>query len=152
MIDVNNESGTEVDELGLLQLAEFALAELRIHPQAELSILLVDEAAMAELHQRFMAQPGPTDVMSFPMDELRAPELGQSPPRGTLGDIVICPQFTSAHAPENGREPAEEIQYLLIHGLLHLLGHDHADAGERAVMFGLNDRIIADWRRTKDGQ
>jgi probable rRNA maturation factor len=152
MIDVNNESGTEVDELGLLQLAEFALAELRIHPQAELSILLVDEAAMAELHQRFMDQPGPTDVMSFPMDELRAPELGQSPPRGTLGDIVICPQFTSAQAPENGREPAEEIQYLLIHGLLHLLGHDHADAGERAVMFGLNDRIIADWRRTKDGQ
>ncbi|MGL5246908.1 MAG: rRNA maturation RNase YbeY, partial [Brooklawnia sp.] len=144
--------GTEVDELGLLQLAEFALAELRIHPQAELSILLVDEAAMAELHQRFMDQPGPTDVMSFPMDELRAPELGQSPPRGTLGDIVICPQFTSAQAPENGREPAEEIQYLLIHGLLHLLGHDHADAGERAVMFGLNDRIIADWRRTKDGQ
>ena len=152
MIDVNNESGTEVDEPGLLQLAEFALAELRIHPQAELSILLVDEAAMAELHQRFMDQPGPTDVMSFPMDELRAPELGQSPPRGTLGDIVICPQFTSAQAPENGREPAEEIQYLLIHGLLHLLGHDHADAGERAVMFGLNDRIIADWRRTKDGQ
>ena len=152
MIDVNNESGTEVDELGLLQLAEFALAELRIHPQADLSILLVDEAAMAELHQRFMDQPGPTDVMSFPMDELRAPELGQSPPRGTLGDIVICPQFTSAQAPENGREPAEEIQYLLIHGLLHLLGHDHADAGERAVMFGLNDRIIADWRRTKDGQ
>ena len=152
MIDVNNESGTEVDELGLLQLAEFALAQLRIHPQAELSILLVDEAAMAELHQRFMDQPGPTDVMSFPMDELRAPELGQSPPRGTLGDIVICPQFTSAQAPENGREPAEEIQYLLIHGLLHLLGHDHADAGERAVMFGLNDRIIADWRRTKEGQ
>ncbi len=152
MIDVNNESGTEVDELGLLQLAEFALAQLRIHPQAELSILLVDEAAMAELHQRFMDQPGPTDVMSFPMDELRAPELGQSPPRGTLGDIVICPQFTSAQAPENGREPAEEIQYLLIHGLLHLLGLDHADAGERAVLFGLNDRIIADWRRTKDGQ
>lgn len=152
MIDVNNESGTDVDELALLQLAEFALAELRIHPQAELSILLVDEAAMAELHQRFMDQPGPTDVMSFPMDELRAPERGQPPPRGTLGDIVICPQFTSAQAPENGREPAEEIQYLLIHGLLHLLGHDHADTGERAVMFGLNDRIIADWRRTKDGQ
>lgn len=152
MIDVNNESGTDVDELALLQLAEFALAELRIHPQAELSILLVDEAAMAELHQRFMDQPGPTDVMSFPMDELRAPERGQPPPRGMLGDIVICPQFTSAQAPENGREPAEEIQYLLIHGLLHLLGHDHADTGERAVMFGLNDRIIADWRRTKDGQ
>lgn len=152
MIDVNNESGAEVDELALLQLAEFALDQLRIHPQAELSILLVDEDAMAELHQRFMDLPGPTDVMSFPMDELRAPSPGQSPPRGTLGDIVICPQFTSAQAPENGREPAEEIEYLLIHGLLHLLGHDHAEAGERATMFGLNDKIIADWRRTRDGQ
>lgn len=152
MIEVNNESGVEVDELGLVQLAEFALRQLRIHPQAELSILLVDEPAMAELHQRFMDLPGPTDVMSFPMDELRSPEPGQMPPRGTLGDVVICPQFTSVQAPQNGREPAEEIEYLLIHGLLHLLGHDHAEAGERAVMFGLNDRIIAEWRRAKDAQ
>lgn len=152
MIDINNESGAQVDELALVQLARFALDQLRIHPQAELSILLVDEAAMAELHERFMDLPGPTDVMSFPMDELRAPEPGQSPPRGTLGDIVICPQFTSAQAPENGREPAEEIQYLLIHGLLHLLGHDHAEAAERSVMFGLNDKIIADWRRAKATQ
>ena len=150
MIDISNESGVEVDELGLLQLAEFALSQLRIHPQAELSILLVDETAMAELHQRFMDLPGPTDVMSYPMDELRAPAPEQPPPRGTLGDIVICPQFTSAQAPENGREPAEEIEYLLIHGLLHLLGHDHAEPGERAVMFALNDRMIADWRRTRD--
>lgn len=152
MIDINNESGAEVDELALVQLARYALDELRIHPLAELSILLVDEAAMAELHQRFMDLPGPTDVMSFPMDELRAPEPGQAPPRGTLGDIVICPQFTSAQAPENGREPAEEIQYLLIHGLLHLLGHDHAEAAERSVMFGLNDKIIAGWRRAKATQ
>lgn len=152
MIEVNNESGVEVDELGLVQLAEFALGQLRLHPRAELSILLIDEQSMAELHQRFMDLPGPTDVMSFPMDELRTPATDQAPPRGTLGDIVICPQFTSAQAPENGREPAEEIEYLLIHGLLHLLGHDHAEAGERAVMFGLNDRIIADWRRVKDSK
>ena len=152
MIEVNNESGAEVDELALVQLAEFALARLRIHPQAELSILLIDPDAMAELHQRFMDLPGPTDVMSFPMDELRAPEPGQEPPRGMLGDIVICPQFTSAQAPENGREPAEEIQYLLIHGLLHLLGHDHGEPAEKAVMFGLNGTIIAEWRRSRAGQ
>ncbi|MGI5950966.1 MAG: rRNA maturation RNase YbeY [Brooklawnia sp.] len=149
MIDINNESDAEVDELALLQLAEFTLGTLRIHPQAELSILLVDEDAMAELHQRFMGLPGPTDVLSFPMDELRSPGPGQSPPRGTLGDIVICPQFTSAQAPENGREPAEEMQYLLVHGLLHLLGHDHAEPAAKAEMFGLNDRIIADWRRSR---
>lgn len=149
MIDVNNESGAEVNELGLVQLAEFALEQLRIHPQAELSILLVDEDAMTELHQRFMNLPGPTDVLSFPMDELRSPGPGQEAPRGTLGDIVICPQFTSAQAPQNGREPAEEIEYLLIHGLLHLLGHDHAEPAEKQEMFGLNDRIIADWRRSR---
>lgn len=99
-----------------------------------------------------MDLPGPTDVMSFPMDELRSPEPGEAAPRGMLGDIVICPQFTSAQAPENGREPAEELEYLLIHGLLHLLGHDHAEPGERAAMFNLNDRIIADWRRAKGGR
>ncbi len=152
MIDINNESGVEVDELALIQLAEFALGALRIHPQAELSILLVDEDTMADYHQRFMDLPGPTDVMSFPMDELRAPEPGHEPPRGMLGDIVICPQFTSAQAPENGRDEAEEMQYLLIHGLLHLLGHDHAEAGEREVMFSLNDRLIADWRRSRAAQ
>ena len=151
-VEINNESGVEVDEKRLVQLALFAMEELRIHPQAELSILLIDPDAMAELHQRFMDLPGPTDVMSFPMDELRAPEPGQEPPRGMLGDIVICPQFTSAQAPENGREPAEEIQYLLIHGLLHLLGHDHDEPAEKAVMFGLNDTIIAEWRRSRAGQ
>ena len=104
---------------------------------------------MTDYHRRFMDLPGPTDVLSFPMDELRTPEPGQEPPRGMLGDIVICPQFTSAQAPENGREPDEELEYLLIHGLLHLLGHDHAEPAERAVMFGLNDRLVADWRRSR---
>lgn len=146
MIDINNESGAEVDEQRLVRLAAFALDKLRIHPQAELSIVLVDEETMAGYHERFMDLPGPTDVMSFPMDELRSPREGEEPPTGLLGDIVICPQFTSAQAPENGREPDDEIDYLLIHGLLHLLGHDHAEPEEKAEMFGINDRIISDWK------
>lgn len=146
MIDINNESGAEVDELGLVQLAGFVLAELRIHPQADLDILLVDEETMSDYHKRFMDLDGPTDVLSFPMDELRAPASDEPAPRGILGDIVICPQFTSAQAPGNGREPAAEIEYLLVHGLLHLLGHDHAEPEERAVMFALNDRLIKAWR------
>ncbi|EPD31923.1 rRNA maturation RNase YbeY [Propionimicrobium lymphophilum] len=146
MIDINNESGTQVDEQRLVRLAAFALDKLRIHPQADLSLVLVDEETMAGYHERFMDLPGPTDVMSFPMDELRVPKDGEEPPNGLLGDIVICPQFTSAQAPENGREPEEEIDYLLIHGLLHLLGYDHAEPDEKAEMFGLNDRIIADWK------
>lgn len=151
MIDINNESGAEVDELGLIQLAGFVLAELRIHPQADLDILLVDEETMADYHKRFMDLDGPTDVMSFPMDELRAPASDEPAPRGILGDIVICPQFTSAQAPDNGREPAEEIEYLLVHGLLHLLGHDHAEPDERAVMFALNDQLIKAWREHRVG-
>ena len=145
MIDINNESGVEVDELRLVQLAGFALEQLRIHPQAELSILLVDEPTMADYHVRFMDLPGPTDVLSIPMDELRAPRDDEDPPLGMLGDIVLCPTVTAAQAAENGRTPEGEADYLLIHGLLHLLGHDHAEPEEKKVMFGLNDRIIADW-------
>ena len=151
-VEVTNETVWQIDGKVFSDLGIWVMDQMRVSTQSDLTIMFVDPDPIAQLHMRWMNLEGPTDVMSFPMDELRAPELGQSPPRGTLGDIVICPQFTSAQAPENGREPAEEIQYLLIHGLLHLLGHDHADAGERAVMFGLNDRIIADWRRTKDGQ
>lgn len=152
MIDLSNESGEEVDTQALLRLAHFALKQLRIHPQADLSILLVDPDTMTAYHKQFMNLEGPTDVMSFPMDELRAPEEGQPPPRGLLGDIVICPAFTSAQAPGNGRTNQEEIEYLLIHGLLHLLGHDHAEPDEKAVMFGLNDRIISDWRQAEAKQ
>ncbi|MHA6525241.1 rRNA maturation RNase YbeY [Tessaracoccus sp. G1721] len=149
MIDLNNESGVEADELGLVELARFALDKLRIHPQAELSILLVDEATMADYHERFMDLPGPTDVMSFPMDELRAPEDDEEPPMGLLGDIVLCPQVTARQAPDNGRSVDGEAEYLLVHGLLHLLGHDHAEPEEKAVMFGLNDRIIAAWDQAR---
>lgn len=145
MIDINNESGVAADELGLVALARFALEQLRIHPLVELSILLVDEATMADYHERFMDLPGPTDVLSFPMDELRAPDEDDDPEPGHLGDIVLCPQVTAAQAAENGREPDQEAEYLLIHGLLHLLGHDHAEPEEKAVMFGLNDKIIAAW-------
>ena len=145
MIDLNNESGMEADEQGLVRLARFALDRLRIHPQADLSILLVDEQTMADYHERFMDLPGPTDVMSFPMDELREPSDDEDPPLGMLGDIVLCPAVTERQAAENGRQPDEEAEYLLIHGLLHLLGHDHAEPEEKAVMFGLNDKIIQAW-------
>lgn len=145
MIDLNNESGMKADEQGLVRLARFALDRLRIHPQADLSILLVDEQTMADYHERFMDLPGPTDVMSFPMDELREPSDDEAAPLGMLGDIVLCPAVTERQAAENGRQPDEEAEYLLIHGLLHLLGHDHAEPEEKAIMFGLNDKIIQAW-------
>ncbi|MEE9964367.1 MAG: rRNA maturation RNase YbeY [Propionicimonas sp.] len=145
MIDLNNESGQDVDTGRLLKLATFALDVLRIHPEAELSVLLVDEDTMSAYHQKFMGEPGPTDVLSFPMDELRSPEPDEEPVLGVLGDIVLCPSVTAAQAAASGRTAEEEADYLLIHGLLHLLGYDHAEAAEKKAMFDLNDRIIAAW-------
>jgi probable rRNA maturation factor len=145
MIEINNESGLPVDEKRLQELAIFALDSLRINPGSELSILLVDEDTMSAYHEKYLDEPGPTDVLSFPMDELRSPREGEEPPLGLLGDIVLCPAVTAAQATEHGRTPADEEDYLLIHGLLHLLGHDHAEAAEKKVMFDLNDKIIAAW-------
>ena len=145
-VDLNNESGVVVDEQRLVALALFALDALRIHPQAELSVLLVDETTMAAYHEKYMDEPGPTDVLSFPMDELRPPKDGEEPPIGMLGDIVLCPSVTAAQAAASSRTPEEEADYLLIHGLLHLLGYDHAEPDEKKVMFDLNDRIIAGWQ------
>jgi probable rRNA maturation factor len=149
MIELNNESGLEVDTQRLTQVAAFALDLLRIHPEAELSVLLVDEATMSAYHEKFMGEPGPTDVLSFPMDELRAPDPDEEPPLGLLGDIVLCPTITAAQAAEAGRTPEEEADYLLVHGLLHLLGHDHAEPAEKKVMFDLNDKIIAAWSASR---
>jgi len=144
-VDLNNESGQEVDSPGLVRLATFALDQLRIHPQAELSIVLVDEDTMSSYHEKYMGEDGPTDVLSFPMDELRPPRDGEEPPEGLLGDIVLCPTVTNRQAEDHGRTAQEESEYLLVHGILHLLGFDHAEPEDKADMFGLKDKIIAAW-------
>ena len=144
-VDLNNESGLEADSPGLVRLATFALDQLRIHPQAELSILLVDEETMRAYHAKYLGEDGPTDVLSFPMDELRPPEDDEEPPEGLLGDVVLCPAVTSRQATEHGRSADQEAEYLLVHGLLHLLGYDHGTPADKAVMFGLKDQILAAW-------
>jgi probable rRNA maturation factor len=149
MIDINNESGLPADEIGLVALTRYALDRMRIHPQADVSILLVDEQTMTDYHVRFMDEPGPTDVLSFPMDELRPPRDDEEPPQGLLGDIVLCPAVTARQAADNGRTADEEAEYLLVHGLLHLLGYDHAEPEEKRVMFDLNDAICAAWASEK---
>jgi len=144
-VEINNESGVAVDEAALVRLATFAMDQLRIHPLAELSILLVDEAAMTAYHVKYMGEDGPTDVLSFPMDELRPPDDDEEAPDGLLGDIVLCPTVTARQAAEHGRTAAEETEYLLVHGLLHLLGFDHAEPDQKAEMFGLKDKLLAAW-------
>ena len=151
-IEVLNESGeADVNEQMLIDVCSFALQTMDVHPDTEATITLVDEPTMADLHVRWMDLEGPTDVMSFPMDELRAPDPDQDPPLGLLGDIVLCPTVTRRQAAENGRGEDGEAEYLLIHGLLHLLGHDHAEPDEKNVMFGLNDQIIAAWQQHRLG-
>jgi probable rRNA maturation factor len=153
-IEIANESGAEVDEAALTGLARHVLDEMGVHPLAELSVLLVDEPAMAELHFRWMDEKGPTDVLAFPMDELRPPRPGGPDPEasdappvpGLLGDVVICPQVAATQARAARHSVAAEIDLLCAHGILHLLGYDHAEPPETAEMFGLQERLIASWR------
>ena len=149
-IDVNNESGTEVDEQAILDIARYALARMRIHPLSELSVIVVDADAMEQLHIQWMDLPGPTDVMSFPMDELRPPSKDDDePPQGLLGDIVLCPAFARDQARTAGHSLIDELHLLTVHGVLHLLGYDHEEPDEKAEMFGLQAAIVDGWRAEK---
>jgi len=134
-IEVLNESGVQVDTQELYDCARYVLTEMRVHPRAELCITCVDEAAMEVLHVTWMDLPGPTDVMSFPMDELRPGSEGATSLEGVLGDVVVCPQVAAAQAAGAGHTPAEEMLLLVVHGILHLLGFDHAEPEDEKDMF-----------------
>ena len=141
-IEVANESGTGVDEIQLVSVARYVLDRMRINPLAELSILLVDVTAMTELHVKWMDEPGPTDVLSFPMDELRPGREGDVTPAGLLGDVVLCPEVAAQQARTAGHSTAEELLLLTTHGILHLLGYDHAEPEEEKEMFALQRRLL----------
>ncbi|KAA9135774.1 rRNA maturation RNase YbeY [Microbacterium caowuchunii] len=143
-IEITNESGVEVDETVFLRLMESNFAELNVSPEADVAILLVDEGAMEALHVQWMDEPGPTDVLSFPMDELRPGTEDAPTPPGLLGDIVLCPQVAETQAREATppHSLTDELVMLTTHGLLHLLGFDHAEPDEAAEMFGLQRDLI----------
>lgn len=142
-IEVNNESGIAVDEAALARLGRFVLNSLYVHPEAELSIILVDTEAMERLHVEWMDEPGPTDVLSFPMDELRPGTPGRQTPAGVLGDVVLCPQVAEEQAAKAGHSTADELLLLTTHGMLHLLGYDHAEPDEEKEMFALQRELLA---------
>jgi probable rRNA maturation factor len=146
-VDICNESGVDIDVEALLDLIRHVLDEMGIHPQAELSLLLVDAEAMERLHVQWMDEPGPTDVLAFPMDELR-PGRREDPDSdpGLLGDVVLCPEVAARQAQEAGHSVADELHLLATHGILHLLGYDHADAETEREMFGEQRRLLAGWR------
>jgi probable rRNA maturation factor len=150
-IDIANEAGIDVDEVRLVAVARFTLDQMKIHPLAELSVLLVDEQTMAKLHKEWMGEAGPTDVLAFPMDELRPPHLGgradeHHPGDELLGDVVLCPQVAAEQAEKAGQSTQDELELLCVHGILHLLGYDHADPEEHAEMFGTQDELLRAWR------
>jgi probable rRNA maturation factor len=141
-VDVLNETDVAADELELVSLAKYVIGEMRVHPQADLCIKLVDESAMETLHLQWMDLPGPTDVMSFPMDELRPGREDKEPEEGVLGDIVLCPSVAAKQAAEAGHAAEEELLLLTTHGLLHLLGFDHAEPDEEREMFELQRQLL----------
>jgi probable rRNA maturation factor len=151
-IDVSDSSGTDLaDPEHLITQAAFLLDRLRLDPECELSIALVGEAEMERLHVEWMDLPGPTDVLSFPMDDLSVGPLEGPAPLGILGDIILCPTVAARQGIEAGHSATAELELLLTHGVLHLLGFDHAEPDEHAVMFGLQDDLLAEWRSREEG-
>ena len=153
-IEVANESGADVDVFALEQLARFVLDEMGVHPLVELSIRLVDVPAMTALHEHFMNEPGPTDVLAFPMDELHDhrddDDEGDVPPT-LLGDVVLCPEIARAQAAGAGHSEEAELHLLCTHGVLHLLGYDHAEPAEEQEMFSTQTRLLQSWTRVRSG-
>lgn len=148
-IEVFNEAGFDnVNEEGLIDVARFALARMDVHPAAELNIYVVDEPTIEDMHLRWLGLEGPTDVMSFPMDEL-TPGSGRPdaamPGPAMLGDIVLCPAFAQRQAAKAGHGLGHELSLLTVHGVLHLLGYDHVQADEEREMFALQNTILAGW-------
>ena len=143
-IDLENKTNYQLDEARLISLADFSLSKLGIHPDSELGIRLVNEIEMEELHQKWMNLSGATDVMSFPMDEIKPDSASNGP--GIIGDIVLCPEF----AARNGKQSTDlEIELLTVHGVLHLLGFDHEKIEDELVMFKMQEDFLNQWRALK---
>ena len=143
-IDLENKTNYQLDEAHLISLADFSLTKLGVHPDSELGIRLVNEIEMEELHQKWMNLSGATDVMSFPMDEIKPDSASNGP--GIIGDIVLCPEF----AAKNGKQSTDlEIELLTVHGVLHLLGFDHEEVEDELVMFKMQEDFLNQWRALK---
>jgi probable rRNA maturation factor len=144
-VAVSNDSGTEVDEVLLAQVAQFVLGEMGVDPAVELSLKLVDDSAMERLHEQFMGESGPTDVLAFPMDDLGGAPDPEMVEAELVGDVVLCPSIAAAQAREAGHDAAAELRLLCTHGILHLLGYDHHSPDEEREMFGLQARLLGAW-------
>ena len=149
-IEINNESEIEVDLKSTRELASYVIEQLKLHPMVDLGVIFVNEKPMTDLHIQWMDEPGPTDVLSFPMDELR-PGADDGPlVEGVLGDVVICPQVARLQAEAAGHSMMEEVHLLLTHGILHLVGFDHAEPDEEREMFKLQKSLLEGFGRGRN--
>lgn len=149
-VEILDESGHGLDVRRLAALSRFVLDRMRVHPLAELCIKAVDEDTIAGLNERWMDKQGTTDVLAFPMDELRPGLVDEDPTEGLLGDLVLCPAVAERQGRQAGHGTAAELELLTVHGILHLLGYDHAEPEEHREMFGLQDSLLAEWRASAD--
>lgn len=140
---VADEQTQPVDSDRLLRLATFVLQDQRVPEVMEVSLLFVDRTSIAELNAHHMGSDGPTDVLAFPIDMPGETRAGEP---SILGDVVLCPEIAAAQAQQRGLSADSEVELLVVHGLLHLLGHDHAHPEERSRMFGLTDRLLTEFR------
>ncbi|CAB4869987.1 MAG: rRNA maturation RNase YbeY [Actinobacteria bacterium] len=143
-IEVTNSSGRLVPSNEVNSLLTFAMGQLELNPECDLSVGFIDDDYMTELHIKWMDEPGSTDVLSFPMD---MPEnVGDAV---TLGDIMISPDFAAEQAKVAGHSIEHEIYILATHGLLHIIGYDHADPAEERVMFALQEDLVKKWKQSQ---
>jgi probable rRNA maturation factor len=144
-VEVANESEIAVDESSLAAICTYVLGEMGVNPMAELSVLCVDPDYMSTLHERWMGEKGPTDVLAFPMDELDTGRPDEPGP-ALLGDVVLCPSVAIKQARAAGHTMDDELVLLATHGVLHLLGYDHMEPQEEKEMFGLQTKLLDGWR------
>ena len=143
-IEVTNTSGQLVPTTEITSLLTHAMNALELNPDCDLNIAFVEDDYMTELHIKWMDEPGTTDVLSFPMD---MPEVEGD--IVTLGDIMISPAFAAAQALTAGHSTEHEIYILATHGLLHIIGYDHAEPDEEKIMFALQELIVEKWKQTR---
>jgi probable rRNA maturation factor len=149
MIDVDNSSNFSIDEVSVKNYTKQMLQILKVNTKSDVSILFVNEDEMTKQHVRWMNESGPTDVMSFPMDDIVLQDSKLRKKQAILGDIIICPAVALKDAKEQGINPAYHLVFLLTHGVLHLLGQDHQEASQRVVMQKREQGIMNSLRITK---
>ena len=158
----DEQSAQPVDAMRLVRLAKAVLGAQGVKPDSELSMLFVDEEAMAELNKRFLGKDGPTDVLAFPIDDDDVVEGGRSPdslgpgagvdientdPPNLLGDVVVCPAVAARNAPDHAGTYEDEMALLIVHGILHILGMDHLDDEEADAMEQRERELLAQFHK-----